>query len=71
MSITVSVLFNLLSHLTTRNKIFFQAFPVLARILTEKKLLNTPVGLVAISAAAIDDAVAWYITVDSYVPYDI
>uniref|UniRef100_A0A915KGT4 Cation/H+ exchanger domain-containing protein n=1 Tax=Romanomermis culicivorax TaxID=13658 RepID=A0A915KGT4_ROMCU len=35
------------------------AFPVLARILTEKKLLATPVGTTAISAAAIDDAVAW------------
>jgi len=36
-----------------------QAFPVLARILTEKKLLSTPVGTMAISAAALDDAAAW------------
>uniref|UniRef100_A0A915J5E8 Cation/H+ exchanger domain-containing protein n=1 Tax=Romanomermis culicivorax TaxID=13658 RepID=A0A915J5E8_ROMCU len=35
------------------------AFPVLARILTEKKLLHTPVGLMAISAAALNDATAW------------
>uniref|UniRef100_A0A915CKE2 Cation/H+ exchanger domain-containing protein n=1 Tax=Ditylenchus dipsaci TaxID=166011 RepID=A0A915CKE2_9BILA len=35
------------------------AFPVLARILTEKKLLSTPVGLMTISAAAIDDICAW------------
>uniref|UniRef100_A0AC34FQ59 Cation/H+ exchanger domain-containing protein n=1 Tax=Panagrolaimus sp. ES5 TaxID=591445 RepID=A0AC34FQ59_9BILA len=35
------------------------AFPVLARILTEKKLLGTTVGLMTISAAAIDDICAW------------
>ena len=35
------------------------AFPVLARLLAERKLLNTPVGVVAISAAAVDDVTAW------------
>jgi Kef-type K+ transport system membrane component KefB/nucleotide-binding universal stress UspA family protein len=35
------------------------AFPVLARILTEKSLLSTNVGLMTISAAAVDDAMAW------------
>lgn len=32
---------------------------MLARILAELKILKTPVGLLAISAAAVDDAVAW------------
>jgi len=35
------------------------AFPVLARILTEKKLMQTRVGGIAIAAAAIDDVTAW------------
>jgi Kef-type K+ transport system membrane component KefB len=35
------------------------AFPVLARILTEKSLLQTPVGTATIAAAAVDDVVAW------------
>eukprot|EP01012_Entosiphon_sulcatum_P064500 TRINITY_DN9332_c0_g1_i1.p1 TRINITY_DN9332_c0_g1~~TRINITY_DN9332_c0_g1_i1.p1 ORF type:complete len:802 (+),score=111.49 TRINITY_DN9332_c0_g1_i1:43-2448(+) len=35
------------------------AFPVLARILTERKLLSTSVGQMAMSAAAIDDVIAW------------
>jgi Kef-type K+ transport system membrane component KefB len=35
------------------------AFPVLARILTEKKMLGTPVGSIAIAAAAVDDVSAW------------
>ncbi len=35
------------------------AFPVLARILTERKLLNTRAGTIAISCAAIDDVAAW------------
>lgn len=37
------------------------AFPVLARILDERKLLTSRVGSVAIAAAAIDDATAWCI----------
>jgi Kef-type K+ transport system membrane component KefB len=37
------------------------AFPVLARILTERGLLNTPLGTLATSAAAVDDVTAWTI----------
>src|SRR5262249_46661753 len=35
------------------------AFPVLARILTERGILNTRIGAVAITCAAIDDVTAW------------
>ena len=35
------------------------AFPVLARILNEKKMMQTRVGSIAIAAAAIDDVTAW------------
>lgn len=35
------------------------AFPVLARILTERNLHKTDVGLLALTCAAIDDATAW------------
>ncbi|KAJ3227001.1 K(+)/H(+) antiporter [Clydaea vesicula] len=35
------------------------AFPVLARILSERKLITTEVGLITISAAAANDVVAW------------
>lgn len=37
------------------------AFPVLARILTEKGLLHTRVGAVALACAAVDDVTAWSI----------
>jgi Kef-type K+ transport system membrane component KefB len=37
------------------------AFPVLARILTERGLLGTRVGAVAIACAAVDDVTAWCI----------
>jgi Kef-type K+ transport system membrane component KefB len=37
------------------------AFPVLARILTERNLLGTRIGAVAIACAAIDDISAWSI----------
>ena len=37
------------------------AFPVLARILTERNLLRTRVGAVAITCAAVDDVTAWII----------
>ncbi len=37
------------------------AFPVLARIVQERKLTKTPVGTMAISVAAIGDVVAWCI----------
>jgi Kef-type K+ transport system membrane component KefB/nucleotide-binding universal stress UspA family protein len=35
------------------------AFPVLARILVERRMLKRPVGALAISCAAIDDVTAW------------
>ncbi len=35
------------------------AFPVLARILTDRNLQSTPVGAVALSCAAADDVTAW------------
>ncbi len=35
------------------------AFPVLARILKQRGLMNTPVGALAITCAAIDDVTAW------------
>ena len=35
------------------------AFPVLARILTERNLHKTPVGAVSITCAAVDDVTAW------------
>jgi Kef-type K+ transport system membrane component KefB/nucleotide-binding universal stress UspA family protein len=37
------------------------AFPVLARILVERNLLRTKVGVVAIACAAVDDVTAWSI----------
>ena len=37
------------------------AFPVLARILTERGLIRTPIGAIAIACAAIDDVTAWCI----------
>jgi Kef-type K+ transport system membrane component KefB len=37
------------------------AFPILARIVQERKLTRTPVGAMAISVAAIGDVVAWCI----------
>jgi Kef-type K+ transport system membrane component KefB len=35
------------------------AFPVLARILTDRGLTHTPLGIVALACAATDDATAW------------
>lgn len=37
------------------------AFPVLARILAERKLLHTPMGAAALACAAVDDVSAWCI----------
>lgn len=37
------------------------AFPVLARILSEKRLMRTRVGVVTIACAAVDDVTAWCI----------
>jgi Kef-type K+ transport system membrane component KefB len=35
------------------------AFPVLARIISERRMLKRPLGIMALSAAAIDDVSAW------------
>lgn len=35
------------------------AFPVLARILTDKGLIRTPIGGLALAVAAVDDVIAW------------
>lgn len=35
------------------------AFPMLARILHEKNILNTPIGILTISSASIQDVVSW------------
>jgi len=35
------------------------AFPVLARILTDRNLHKTPLGIVALTCAAVDDVTAW------------
>jgi Kef-type K+ transport system membrane component KefB len=35
------------------------AFPVLARLLSEKQLVNTRIGTLALSCAAVDDVAAW------------
>lgn len=37
------------------------AFPVLARILAERRLTHTPLGSIAITCAAVDDVTAWSI----------
>jgi Kef-type K+ transport system membrane component KefB/nucleotide-binding universal stress UspA family protein len=37
------------------------AFPVLARILAERRMLRRPLGSLAISCAAIDDVTAWFL----------
>jgi Kef-type K+ transport system membrane component KefB len=37
------------------------AFPVLARILSERRMLKSPVGSLAIACAAIDDVTAWFL----------
>src|SRR5207247_1712255 len=35
------------------------AFPVLARLLIERRMLNRPIGALALSSAAVDDVTAW------------
>ena len=35
------------------------AFPVLARILTDRGMQRTPLGVIALACAAIDDVIAW------------
>jgi Kef-type K+ transport system membrane component KefB len=37
------------------------AFPVLARILSERRMLGRPLGSLAIACAAIDDVTAWFL----------
>lgn len=37
------------------------AFPVLARILVERRMLNRPIGAIALASAAIDDITAWFL----------
>ena len=37
------------------------AFPVLARILSERRMLKRPVGALTIACAAIDDVTAWFL----------
>ena len=37
------------------------AFPVLARILVERRMLTRPVGALTMAAAAIDDVTAWFL----------
>ena len=37
------------------------AFPVLARILAERRMLKRPLGALAIACAAIDDVTAWFL----------
>lgn len=37
------------------------AFPVLARILVERRMLGRPLGAVAIACAAMDDVTAWFL----------
>jgi Kef-type K+ transport system membrane component KefB len=37
------------------------AFPVLARILTERRMLTRPVGSLTVACAAIDDVTAWFL----------
>jgi len=37
------------------------AFPVLARILSERRMLKRPVGAMALACAAVDDVTAWFL----------
>ncbi|HEX6117198.1 MAG TPA: cation:proton antiporter [Solirubrobacterales bacterium] len=37
------------------------AFPVLARILVERRMLKRPVGAIAMASAAVDDVTAWFL----------
>jgi Kef-type K+ transport system membrane component KefB len=46
----------------------FTAFPVLASILQNAKLLRDPLGSLAISCAAINDVAAWCVACVQQVP---
>jgi Kef-type K+ transport system membrane component KefB len=37
------------------------AFPVLARILVERRMLKRPIGVLVLGAAAVDDVTAWFL----------
>lgn len=37
------------------------AFPVLARILTDRQMTRTPLGVVALACASLDDVLAWFL----------
>ena len=37
------------------------AFPVLARILVERRMLKRPVGALAMASAGVDDVTAWFL----------
>jgi Kef-type K+ transport system membrane component KefB len=37
------------------------AFPVLARIISERRMLKRPLGVLALSSAAVDDVSAWFL----------
>ena len=37
------------------------AFPVLARILAERRMLKRPLGVLALASAAVDDVTAWFL----------
>jgi Kef-type K+ transport system membrane component KefB len=61
--------FYLLGHHPTHQRLAFvlfmgtamsiTAFPVLARILTDRNLLDTPIGGLALACASLDDVLAW------------
>tara|TARA_R110002003_G_scaffold116_12_gene10159 strand:- start:15625 stop:15813 length:189 start_codon:yes stop_codon:yes gene_type:complete len=56
MAITVRTPFSSKSKIML---IIFKAFPVLCRILTELKLLSTPVGIITLASGVGDDVVGW------------
>ncbi|MFG2351967.1 cation:proton antiporter domain-containing protein [Streptomyces phaeochromogenes] len=65
---TVLALYLLGSHPASHEPVFVlflgtamsvTAFPVLARILTDRELIHTPIGGIALAVAAVDDVVAW------------
>src|SRR4051794_41351495 len=37
------------------------AFPILARILVERRMIKRPLGAVALACAAMDDVTAWFL----------
>lgn len=45
--------------LITATSLSITAFPVLARLLAEKRMVNTRTGTLALTCAAVDDVIAW------------